>query len=159
MPQIQGMSQIQGMPQIQEMPQIQGQLLQQQMMPQMAQQQMIMNSGHHHGHGRGFKLLHFASPPNTKGDEEKEGGKAKALTLAAVIITICDGSSYDTLFSSVKQDVGDQGRVAVYSCSSGDIKDLMEQITDFDADKLKKRKDDLDSLLDDLKEIGDPSCA
>jgi len=166
--QIQGISQIsapmqngsgfQGYSQIQEISEIYGfpqQQMYQSQMPQMCQSQMC---GHSQQHGRGFKLLQFESSPNTQGNEEKEKDKDTKLTLAAVIITICDGGSYDTLFSSVKQDVGDSGRVDVYSCSSADIKVLREQITHFDADKIKERSDDLDSLLDDLKEIEDPSC-
>eukprot|EP01083_Nonionella_stella_P311870 1113410_1 len=107
----------------------------------------------------GFHLIEFESTRAAKTIEEgKDKETETKLKLAAVIITICDGSTFDSLFSTVKQDAGDGSRVAVYSCSEKDIGDLVSQLTQLDQAKMKNRKDDLHLLLNDLSEIEDPTC-
>merc|ERR1712228_27796 len=100
----------------------------------------------------GFHLIKF---PTTKQSKED----TKELKLSSVIITICDGSSYDSLFSSVEQKSGDGSRVSVYSCTAKDIKQLIIQLKDSSDEQISnQRSDDLDLLLNDLREIEDPSC-
>eukprot|EP00484_Ammonia_sp_Unknown_P024491 CAMPEP_0197024670 /NCGR_PEP_ID=MMETSP1384-20130603/5180_1 /TAXON_ID=29189 /ORGANISM="Ammonia sp." /LENGTH=525 /DNA_ID=CAMNT_0042453091 /DNA_START=45 /DNA_END=1619 /DNA_ORIENTATION=- len=100
----------------------------------------------------GFRLLRFAEDANVK--------DASKLKLAALIITICDGSTYDSLFSTVKQDAGEGSRVSVYQCGSTSIDDLIKclEASDTDDSQVASRKDDLKLLLADLSDIEDPSC-
>eukprot|EP01083_Nonionella_stella_P028409 78231_1 len=107
----------------------------------------------------GFHLIQFESTGAAKSTEEgKDKETETKLKLAAVIVTISEGSTFDSLFSTVKQDAGDGSRVAVYSCSEKDIGDLVLQLTELDKAKMKNRKDDLHLLLNDLSEIDDPTC-
>jgi len=123
----------------------------------MQQQQMQMSS-----EANGFRLLQFGAKPAALSTTDEP---PKELKLAAVIITICDGSTYDALFSSVEQDSGEGSRVAVYQCACSDIADLVKysdasdinNTDDSDSD-VNKRSDDLKQLLSDLSAIDDPSC-
>ena len=97
----------------------------------------------------GFRQIRF------KDDKQSED----TLELAAVIVTIYDGSSYDTLFRSGKQHATDDSKVAVYACSKHDIKDLQNYLKHPPSkQKLKDRRDDLSKLLADLSAIDDPLC-
>ena len=111
----------------------------------------------------GFHLIKFPKPVDDKitdkdNDTASDADKKEKLKLAAVIITICDGSTYDNLFSSVEQDANAGTRVAVYAAKKTDIKALIDQLMEPDADALEERTDELSQLLADLAEIEDPSC-
>jgi hypothetical protein len=49
--------------------------------------------------------------------------------LVAVVVTICDGGSYDVLFSSVPQLAGDGKRVAVYSANPRSLAHILSELT------------------------------
>ena len=98
--------------------------------------------------GRGFKLIRFDTPSEQTlkdGDEEEkeQNTDCKELKSAAVIITICDCSTFDILLISVKlqQSAWSGNRVSINSCSQRrHIQDLKAQIIRFDAEKMRKRQ-------------------
>jgi len=154
MQQAQQYQQVQGFP-MQQMQQNMNTNAYMQQMPQMQQMQQMQIGG---STSAGFRLLQFAKTVDKDKDADKTTDKDEKLKLAAVIITICDGSTYDNLFSSVKQEAGEGSRVAVYSAQKTAIKALIDQLMEPDADALKERSDDLKQLLSDLAEIEDASC-
>lgn len=89
--------------------------------------------------GAGGLNLQLVQHPESKSKPEDE--------LVAVIVTICDGGSYDEMFRAVPQDAGEGYRVAVWQTNSGSVKTIL------DALKGGERKDKLQTLCENIEAV------
>lgn len=97
------------------------------------------------------------------GDKVEETTETK-LPIASIIITLCHGSSYDPLFTTVKQKPPEGSRVLLYSLSMSNIKILNELLTKGKLDdELKKaitdteEQESVSELIKEINEI-EPDC-
>jgi len=73
----------------------------------------FVNNGHGHGEKAFIREIEF---PDQEVNTEDE--------IVAIIVTICDGNSYDQLFNTVPQQSPEGTRVKTYSCNSAALRAL-----------------------------------
>lgn len=81
------------------------------------------------GVARPPRPLRTAADPNVKliqhAEDSVAGGASSALPLAAVVVTICRGNSYDKLFASVRQQACEGTRVSTYTATGRSLTHLL----------------------------------
>jgi len=107
----------------------------------------FVNRGHGHSDKASIQEIDF---PDQEVNTEDE--------IVAIIVTICDGSSYDQLFNTVPQQSPDGTRVKTYSCNSAALRALDAL---WNQNELENISEETIALINQLNEelaVIDPEC-
>jgi hypothetical protein len=154
---------------IQQQPQMQQQLNYQQMPQQQPQQYFQIPQQQNYGYAQqniempmqqnlnfsNAQQIYTSSPFVSQHTQNQEirllSKRDKEKKLAAIIVSFCSVSSYDSLFTTVEQKTMEGTQVLVYACGSNSVKDIYQGM------RKQEHPEVVKEMLGYIKEV-DPDC-